>query len=57
MIARTTILAVVALLIFRWFPVYAGEPAKSASPAPAVSDPRHISNGGNIPSEGYADQP
>ena len=25
--------------------------------APAVPDPRHISNGWNIPSEGYADQP
>jgi hypothetical protein len=25
--------------------------------APAVSDPRHITNGWNIPSEGYADQP
>ena len=37
--------------------MYGGEPAKSASPAPAVPDPRHISNGWNIPSEGYADQP
>ncbi len=36
---------------------YAGEPAKLVSPVPAVSDPRHISNGWNIPSEGYADQP
>lgn len=25
--------------------------------APAIPDPRHISNGWNIPSEGYADQP
>ena len=30
----------------------------SAAPLPgAVPDPRHISNGWNIPSEGYADQP
>ena len=30
----------------------------AAAPGPAtVSDPRHIANGWNIPSEGYADQP
>jgi len=54
MFARTTILTVAALLVFSWIPVCGGEPA---NPAPAVPDPRHISNGWNIPSEGYADQP
>ena len=34
----------------------ASRPSPS-SPAAAVPDPRHISNGWNIPSEGYADQP
>jgi hypothetical protein len=34
-----------------------GEPTNPSDPAPAVPDPRHISNGWNIPSEGYADQP
>jgi hypothetical protein len=34
----------------------AEQPKKSAAPA-AIPDPRHISNGWNIPSEGYADQP
>jgi len=33
------------------------EQSKSPAPGPAVPDPRHISNGWNIPSEGYADQP
>lgn len=33
----------------------AGEPARPASTL--VPDPRHIRNGWNIPSEGYADQP
>jgi hypothetical protein len=38
---------------------HASEPAKLASSALAVPDPRHISNGWNIPSEGGAirDQP
>lgn len=31
--------------------------ADAAAAAPAVPDPRHISNGREIPSEGYADQP
>ena len=52
---RSTNLAVVALLALGCIPLRAAEPAKSASPA--ASDPRHISNGWNIPSEGYADQP
>jgi hypothetical protein len=34
-----------------------GEPAKPAIAPPTVTDPRHISNGWDIPSEGYADQP
>ena len=53
-----------ASLLFAFLPLgvwqaaaYAGEPAKPASSALAVPDPRHISNGWNIPSEGYADQP
>ena len=57
MVTRFTCLAVIAWLACGWIPTPAAEPAKSASPAPAVSDPRHISNGWNIPSEGYADQP
>lgn len=31
--------------------------SSSAGPRATVPDPRHISNGWNIPSEGYADQP
>ena len=31
--------------------------SKSKAAKPPVADPRHISNGWNIPSEGYADQP
>lgn len=34
----------------------AEQPKKNAT-ASAIPDPRHISNGRNIPSEGYADQP
>jgi hypothetical protein len=33
-----------------------GHAARPAAPAP-IPDPRHITNGWNIPSEGYADQP
>lgn len=33
------------------------EPPKKSTTSGAVPDPRHISNGWNIPSEGYADQP
>ncbi len=36
--------------------IVAGLPSAAVSPAP-IPDPRHISNGWNIPSEGYADQP
>ncbi|MCU0780910.1 MAG: hypothetical protein MUF04_07385, partial [Akkermansiaceae bacterium] len=57
MIARCSIFAVAALLVFRWLPACGGESAKPASAAPAVPDPRHLSNGWSIPSEGYADQP
>lgn len=57
MIARCPIFAVAALLVFRWIPACGGAPAKPASAAPAVPDPRHLSNGWSIPSEGYADQP
>jgi hypothetical protein len=34
----------------------AGKP-QAGGTSPAIADPRHISNGRNIPSEGYADQP
>jgi len=37
--------------------VDAAEKAKAPEAAAAVPDPRHIRNGWNIPSEGYADQP
>jgi len=56
---RTVVLAQVsACLVLALWQVAAqgGEPAKR-SPGPAVPDPRHISNGWPIPSEGYADQP
>ncbi|MFA5192477.1 MAG: LamG-like jellyroll fold domain-containing protein [Verrucomicrobiia bacterium] len=33
------------------------EPPKKSTTSNAIPDPRHISNGWNIPSEGYADQP
>ena len=52
---RSTNLLVATLLTIGCIPLPAAESAKSAPPA--VSDPRHISNGWNIPSEGYADQP
>ncbi|MBI5394656.1 MAG: hypothetical protein HZA91_05090 [Verrucomicrobia bacterium] len=35
----------------------AAEQTKAPATSPAIADPRHISNGRNIPSEGYADQP
>lgn len=54
---RNTNFAMVALLAICCLPLPAAEPAKSASPTLAVPDPRHISNGWDIPSEGYADQP
>lgn len=56
MIARTTNLAVAALLAFSGIPAYGGERV-SVSLAAAIPDQRHISNGWSIPSEGYADQP
>jgi hypothetical protein len=34
-----------------------GFAASPAAPAAPVPDPRHLSNGWNIPSEGYSDQP
>ncbi|MBI5822304.1 MAG: hypothetical protein HZA88_25285 [Verrucomicrobia bacterium] len=37
--------------------VIGAEPAGKSAPSNAIPDPRHISNGWNIPSEGYADQP
>jgi hypothetical protein len=37
--------------------VHGAEPGHPRAESPAVLDPRHISNGWNIPSEGYADQP
>ena len=57
MIAWTTNLAVAALLVLGGIPAHGGEPAKPASPASEIPDPRHISNGWAIPSAGYADQP
>jgi hypothetical protein len=62
MIARTTNLAVAALLVLGWLPTHAAQPAKPASPASVspvgqIPDARHISNGWEIPSAGYADQP
>ena len=35
----------------------AAEQTTAPATSPAISDPRHITNGRNIPSEGYADQP
>jgi len=46
-----------ALLLFAFYWPACVVAAEQAKPAPAVPDPRHISNGWNIPSEGYADQP
>jgi hypothetical protein len=62
MIARPTNLAVTALLGLGWLAAHAAPPAKPASPASVsplgkVPDARHISNGWQIPSAGYADQP
>ncbi len=57
MIARRTQVALTALLLWNASWIHAGESAQPASAVPAVPDPRHLSNGWNIPSEGYADQP
>lgn len=55
MVIRYTNLAAAVLLVLGWTLTQAGEQAKS-SPG-SVADARHIANGWNIPSEGYADQP
>ena len=49
-------LTLVFTLILTLVDAIGAEQAKSTSP-PAIPDPRHITNGRNIPSEGYADQP
>lgn len=49
--ALASILACVANL------AVAAQPPPSTQPASVIPDPRHIANGRNIPSEGYADQP
>ena len=41
--------------LFSW--CLASLQAETSAPASMIPDPRHISNGWNIPSEGYADQP
>ncbi len=57
MIVRHTLIAVAALIGLGWTAARAAEPARPASSTGAIPDSRHISNGWNIPSEGYADQP
>ncbi len=52
-LTSTTIAALIATTLLA---IGAEQPKKNTAPA-AVPDPRHISNGWNIPSEGYADQP
>ena len=53
--ALSAIVVITFISFGTWQPVTRGtEPAGSVAPVP---DPRHISNGWNFPSEGYADQP
>ena len=47
----------VSALIITAVAAIGAEQSKSPAPGPAVPDSRHISNGWNISSEGYADQP
>ncbi|HPA19275.1 MAG TPA: hypothetical protein PLU30_16125 [Verrucomicrobiae bacterium] len=54
--SRTTFALIGALLGTALATMGAAQPVKDASAA-GVPDPRHITNGQNIPSEGYADQP
>jgi hypothetical protein len=54
MVTRPANLALLTLLVLGPITAMGAEPASSSS---AIPDPRHISNGWNIPSEGYADQP
>ena len=53
---RITPTLISALIVTAVVAIGAEQPKKSASPS-AISDPRHITSGWNIPSEGYADQP
>ncbi|MBM4093413.1 MAG: hypothetical protein FJ276_28985 [Planctomycetes bacterium] len=57
MIVQKANVAVAVLIALSGMSAYGGESAKPVSPDPGIPDPRHINNGRDIPSEGYADQP